>query len=133
MKFVFRNLSLYGLSLFVLQLVFSGVMVKGGFLTYILGALTLTILFNTIKPLLHLIALPINFLTMGLFTFVINAFMLYLLTVFISNITITGFMFQGASFLGFIIPKIQFNAFFAYIICAIVISCLTTFILWIFD
>ena len=49
-------------------------------------------LLNTfIKPLLLLLTLPINLLTLGLFTFVINAVMLGLTGSFLSGFIVTGF------------------------------------------
>jgi putative membrane protein len=49
-------------------------------------------LLNTfIKPLLLLLTLPINLLTLGLFTFVINAIMLGLTSSFLSGFIVTGF------------------------------------------
>lgn len=49
-------------------------------------------LFNiTIKPLLLLFTLPINILTLGLFTLVINAFMVWLAGAVVSGVTVAGF------------------------------------------
>lgn len=45
----------------------------------ILGAAVLGLLNITIRPLLILLTLPINILTLGLFTFVINGAILYLI------------------------------------------------------
>jgi H+/Cl- antiporter ClcA len=53
--------------------------------------------------------------------------------VLIPNITISAFVFPGVSLLGFTIPQVHFNTFFAYVFCAIVISCFTKSILWLFD
>jgi len=133
MRFLLKNISLYALSLFSLEILFSGVSIRGGTMTYVIGGILLTLFFYTIKPLLQLFTLPLQFATLGLFTVIVNAFILYILTVLVPNITITGFTFQGFSLLGFIIPKITLNAFFAYILCAVVISCLTTFINWLFE
>jgi putative membrane protein len=51
-----------------------------------------------IKPLLIILTLPINILSLGLFTFVVNAFMLGLTSVFLSGFVVTGFWsaFGGA-------------------------------------
>lgn len=45
-----------------------------------------------VKPLLLLITLPINILTLGLFTFVINALLLMLVSRLVDGFTITGFL-----------------------------------------
>ena len=133
MRFILKHIVLYALCLFALQTFFTGVTINGSIATYFTGAVILTILFYTLKPILQLITLPLNFATLGLFTIIINTLILYITTVLIQNISISNFLFQGFSFLGFTIPQIHFNTFFAYVICAIVISCLTTVILWLFE
>ena len=53
----------------------SGVFV-GGVIPALIAAAVLGLVNITIKPVLFILTLPINFLTLGLFTFVINALML---------------------------------------------------------
>lgn len=133
MRFILKNILLYGLSLFILQYLFTGVTITGGFWTYVTGAVILTILFYTLKPVLQLITLPLNFATLGLFTIIINTLILYITTVLLPTMRITSFTFNGFSFLGFIVPQIHFNIFFAYVICAIVISCVVSAFFWLFE
>lgn len=133
MKFLLKNVTLFALSLFLLQVLFSGVVIYGGFATYLIGGIILTIFFYTLKPLLQLFTLPLNFATLGLFSILINTLILYITTVLMPNIRISPFTYQGFSMFGFIVPQMTFNIFFAYIICAIVISCLTTIIHWLFE
>lgn len=132
MRFVIRNVVIYSFSLFILQVLFPGVVIRGEFFTYAVGGLVLTVLFYTVRPVLQLLTFPLNMVTLGLFTILINAFILYITSVLLPNISINSFVFQGAYFLGFVIPKISFNAFFAYVICACVISCITTVVSWLF-
>jgi putative membrane protein len=47
-------------------------------LTAVLAALALAIINHTIKPIIDLVTLPINFFTLGLFSFVINGIMILL-------------------------------------------------------
>ena len=46
----------------------------------------------TLRPILNLLALPINLLTFGLFSFVINALLFWLLGTFVSGFTVDGFI-----------------------------------------
>lgn len=64
------------------------------------AALIFSIVNALIKPLLVLLTLPVIVLTMGLFTFVINAAMLYLVTFFYSKFDIHSF---GAALLAVIV------------------------------
>lgn len=58
----------------------------------LLAAVILSILNLLIKPLLHLISLPITILTLGLFSLIINGFLFWLTTLILSpHITIANF------------------------------------------
>ncbi len=61
------------------------------YMTALWVALVLGIVNTIIRPILLLITLPINLLTLGLFTFVINGFLFWLATKFVHNFTIDGF------------------------------------------
>lgn len=57
-----------------------------------------------IRPILLLLTLPINILTLGLFTFVVNALMLWFVSSVVEGFVVTGFgpAFIGALILSFI-------------------------------
>ena len=62
-----------------------------GFWTALWLALLLGVLNVILKPLLILITLPINILTLGLFTFVINALLVLLASSVIKGFEVSGF------------------------------------------
>ena len=68
----------------------SGIHVEG-FLSAFLAAAMLGILNALFRPIALLITLPINVLTLGLFTFVINALMLKMASGVISGFDVHGF------------------------------------------
>src|SRR5476651_852633 len=102
MKSLLRNTLINSLSLFILAQIVPGLTVHNGFFTYIAGGLALSLLFLIVKPILNIISLPLNLVTLGLFSFLTNAIIFYLLTVFVTGISITSFTFSGFSFSGFI-------------------------------
>ena len=55
-------------------------------------AVLLGIINITLKPLVLLIALPLQILTLGLFTFVVNAAFLLLVASFVEGFTVMGFV-----------------------------------------
>ncbi|MFP4083906.1 MAG: phage holin family protein [Desulfonatronovibrio sp.] len=75
-----------------------------GFLSAILAAAFLGILNALLRPLLLLITLPINILTLGLFTFVINAVLLLMVSGVITGLEIRSFWsaLGGALIISFI-------------------------------
>lgn len=62
------------------------------FATALIVAVILGIINTLIKPIILILTLPINILTLGLFTFVINALLLLLVARFVTGFTIDGFV-----------------------------------------
>lgn len=60
-----------------------------GFYTALIVALLLGILNAVVKPILVLLTLPINLLTLGLFTFVINAGLIFFVGSFVQGFEVT--------------------------------------------
>lgn len=122
MRSILRNIVFYAFALFLLTLALKGVRVSGGFTTFLWGGVVLSLLFLIVKPILSILTLPLNLATLGIFSFLINAVILYLLTVFVKNISVGHFIFDGFAFAGFIIPKLSINDFFAFIVASILLS-----------
>lgn len=130
MKSIIRNTVLHAFVFFLLSVSLTGVIIKGGIPTLLLAGFVLTLMNMTIKPILKLLTLPFNLATFGMFSFVTNAFILYLLTVLIMQIQIVAFMFPGFSFMGFVIPQLYLNTFFAYVFVAFLFSFTMSVIEW---
>lgn len=62
-----------------------------GFFSAFFAAAVLSILNAFFRPILIILTLPINILSMGLFTFVINAFLLMMVSGVISGLEVRGF------------------------------------------
>lgn len=60
-------------------------------LAAIVGSILLGLVNAIIRPFVLLITLPINLLTLGLFTFVVNGLMLWLVSLLIKGFDIQGF------------------------------------------
>ncbi|MBA4396535.1 MAG: phage holin family protein [Syntrophus sp. (in: bacteria)] len=67
-----------------------GIVVRD-FLSAFLAAAVLSVLNAVLRPLLILLTLPLNILSLGLFTFVINAFLLKLASGLIPGFEVHGF------------------------------------------
>ncbi|MFA5877629.1 MAG: phage holin family protein [Candidatus Paceibacterota bacterium] len=63
-----------------------------GFYTAVIVALILGLLNVTLKPIITLLTLPLNLLTLGLFSFVINAGLIMLVSTFVKGFTVDGFL-----------------------------------------
>lgn len=62
-----------------------------GILVAVLASFVLSILNGLVRPFLLILSIPINLLTLGLFTFVVNAIMLLMTASFMGS----GFSFSG--------------------------------------
>lgn len=74
-----------------------------GILALFAAALVLGILNALLRPIFIILTLPINILTLGLFTFVINAIMLWMTARVVSGFEVKGFL---AAFIGSILLAI---------------------------
>ncbi|MBI2201643.1 MAG: phage holin family protein [Armatimonadetes bacterium] len=61
------------------------------FTTALIAALVLGIVNAFIRPIVLLLTLPINLLTLGLFTLIVNTLMLYLVAAVVRSFVITSF------------------------------------------
>jgi putative membrane protein len=77
-------------------IILTGILVPGitvgSFWTAFWLALLLGLLNVTLKPLLVILTLPINIITLGMFVFVINALMVWLASTVIKGFEVEGFL-----------------------------------------
>ncbi|HKX16607.1 MAG TPA: phage holin family protein [bacterium] len=69
----------------------------------VLAALVLGIVNAVLRPIILLLTLPLNILTLGLFTFVVNAFMLWIVAVTTHQLVLAS---VGAALLGAIVLSV---------------------------
>lgn len=87
---VLINWLIYSLAILVAAYLLPGVDVANFFVALVL-AVVLGLINAIIKPILLLITLPINILTLGLFTLVINAAMIMLADYLVPGFTVANF------------------------------------------
>ena len=79
-----------GLGIFVASRWVAGFGFTGGFGELLLTGAVLGVFFMILKPVLKVLSFPVILLTLGLFSLVINAFLLWLLTLVVPVLTIQG-------------------------------------------
>lgn len=91
------------LAFLALPYLIPGIMVKG-FVTALILAFLWGVVNMTIKPILLLLTLPLTILTLGIFTFIINGFLLWMLGGVVKGFEVHGFWVAvvGALFLSMI-------------------------------
>lgn len=81
----------YTLALLFIARVIPGVSIDG-FVTALWSAVAIGLINIFIRPILIILTLPINLLTLGLFTFVINALMFLLVAKIMPGFEVSGFL-----------------------------------------
>src|SRR6185312_3947392 len=89
-------------ALLLVAYLYPGVHVEG-FTTALVAALLLGLVNALIRPILVLLTLPVTILTLGLFLFVINALLFWLVAEVVHGFTVAGF---GAALLGSILYSV---------------------------
>lgn len=101
MRFI-ANWFLNALALFLVSKILPGIHLAG-FWSALVAAAVIGLINALIKPLLLLLTLPITLITLGLFTFIINALLLLLASSLTPGFKIDGF---GTALLGSILLSI---------------------------
>jgi putative membrane protein len=86
------NLLINGVAVFVTSYVLSAGVKVDSFVTAIIVAVVLGLVNTFIKPIIHVFALPLTVITLGLFSLVINALMILLVDALISGFEVNGFI-----------------------------------------
>jgi len=84
------NLLVNGFAVFLADYFLEGIYIKD-FKTAIIVALVLGVLNTFLKPILELLAFPLNLLTLGLFRLLINGFIVFLASWFVSGFIVSNF------------------------------------------
>lgn len=90
MNFIVRLL-VSGLAVFITAYILPGVRVDG-FVTALLVAVLLGLANAVLKPILTIITLPITILTLGLFSFIINALIILLVSTLVPGFHVDGLL-----------------------------------------
>ena len=90
MSFIIRWF-INALALMLVAYLYSGVQVAG-IVEALIAALVLGLVNAVIRPILVILTLPVTLLTLGLFIFVINAFLFWFVAEVVKGFTVTGFM-----------------------------------------
>ena len=104
------NILVSGLAVFVTASILPGVEVTG-YGDSLIAGIVLGVINAFIKPIISLVALPITVLTLGLFSLVINALMVLLVSAIVPGFHVEGFL----PALGFAIVLAIINGFFGMI------------------
>lgn len=120
-------------ALYVSSSLFAGLVLRGGLIQYLYDAALLVLGFVIVRPVINIIALPFNALTLGVFSIFSTVFVLFLLTITDKNFIIQPFTFAGLSISGFSIPEFHLNIFLSYLLISVTIQLVYKFLMNLFE
>lgn len=133
MKHILRYYLINLVALYFTTQIIKGVVYEGGYPTLALAGLIFTGINLVLVPLLKILLLPLNLLTLGMFSWITNVVALYALTTILPSFKLIPYDFPGASINGFIIPAAYLSTFWVAISASFLIGFFTHFFHWLVD
>ncbi len=129
MKGITRKLVFYSTALFLVSQIIPGFMLKGEVWGILIAALVLTVAFHLIEPVIRLVFLPINLITLGFFSTIIHAVVFWAALQFLKEyFTIEPWRFSGWEFspLGITVAPLNIGVIATIFIVAFLVSAFVT-------
>ncbi|KKU00301.1 MAG: hypothetical protein UW99_C0002G0003 [Candidatus Collierbacteria bacterium GW2011_GWC2_45_15] len=130
MKRLLRTISINLLVLYLVDLVYPGFSIKHDPKVLLTAAVIWLLLNKVVKPIIKLLLLPINLITLNLFAWVVSLLTLFLLQSIVGDIEIVSYQFPGYSVEGFVVPPLFINLFFSYLITSTLLNTFLAFVKW---
>lgn len=108
----------------------SGFKITGGYENLLMASGVLTLIYLIAKPLLKILFLPINLLSLGFLGWIINIAILYLLTRLVPYVSVSAWHFPGFEYQGILIPQTDLNQMMVFVLVSFLLSFVVNFINW---
>lgn len=130
MKTLLRYFLINLVSLWATTRIIPGLTYTGGPKSLILGGLAFMLINFLLVPLLRILFLPLNLLTLGLFAWVVNVLALYALTTVVSDFKLVPYAFSGYTYNGITLPPYDLSPFLVAVTASLLIGIITHFLQW---
>ena len=130
MKTLLRYFLINLVSLYLTTTFLPGLRFTGGVKSLAIGALAFMLINFILVPLLKILFLPLNLLTVGLFAWLINVLALYALTTIVTDFILMPYFFPGTTIVGLTIPPTELTTFWVAVVASFIIGIITHFLQW---
>ncbi len=130
MKTLLRFFLINLVSLLAATKLIPGLIYTGGVKSLLIGAVVFMLINFLLVPLLKILFLPLNLLTLGLFSWLINVLALFALTTIVTDFALLPYNFPGTSISGIIIPPMELTTFWVAVLASFIIGMITNFLQW---
>jgi len=129
-----RTVAINLAGIYLSTVILSGIVTfSGGLKTLFLASLAIIIINLVVKPVINLLLLPLHLVTLGFSRWIANLGVLYLITLFVPNLTIHPFTSSQISLPFIIIPSFGFSVFGAFLFSAFITASVFNLLYWLFQ
>ena len=114
MKVFLRQILINLGTLYLVNQIYPGFSIQPQLDILLTAAVVWFLLNRIVKPIIKVLLLPINLITMGFFSWAVSVLTLFLLKVVVVGVSISAYKFPGFSSQGFTIPSFYINLIFSY-------------------
>ncbi|HBD02428.1 MAG: hypothetical protein UX38_C0008G0008 [Microgenomates group bacterium GW2011_GWC1_46_16] len=115
-------------SFYLVQILIAGVRLDPTWQAYLSATLVFLIFNLLIAPIIRLLLLPINLLTLGLFGWIANVITLYLFDIFSNSITISPYQFPGFTSTLLALPPAHLSLFWVLVLTSLTLTLINNLI-----
>jgi putative membrane protein len=130
MKRILRSILINAAAIWLIYQVATGIVLERGLETLLVAAFALGMINLLIKPIINILLLPLNLITLGTFRWLVNVAALFLVTMIVPDFKILSFQFSGLNYNGIVVPALSLNLFFSFVAISFLISLITGFLYW---
>ena len=130
MKTMLRYFLINLVSLWITTKVITGLTYTGEIKSLLLGGAVFTLINLILVPIIKILLLPLNLLTLGLFAWITNVLALYALTTVVTDFQLESFAFEGINLNGFVIPVYDLSPFLVAVLASFLIGIITHLLQW---
>ncbi len=131
MKVFLRAILINLLVIYLVDALYPGFSILHDAKTLITAAIIWLLLNKIVKPIIKLLLLPINLITLNLFSWVVGLITLFLLPLIVGGINISPIDFQGINYQGFSVPPFHLNILLSFIVTSSLLNLFHNTIIWI--
>ena len=131
MKAFLRHILINLLVLYLVDVVYPGFSILHDAKTLITASIIWLLLNKIVKPIIKLLLLPINLITLNLFSWMVSLITLFLLPLMVEGIKIMPYDFPGFNYQGFSVPSFHLNLFLSFIVVSSFLNLFHNIITWI--
>ncbi|MFZ2200092.1 MAG: phage holin family protein [Microgenomates group bacterium] len=132
MRKIILNILATAASFYLAQYFLAGIHLDSTWSAYLIASLVFVVFNFVLSPIIKLLLLPINLLTLGLFRWLTNVLVLYLFDLIYDGIAISGFTFPGYTSSIISIPSGYLGLFWVLVLASFIMSLTYSFITTLF-